>query len=121
MNVLLVDDSKLIYLMVSQMLKDVGHDCTWAEDGTKAIEILSKDKTLQLILLDWNMTKMSGPEFLEKNIKEKITTAPIIMMTTENSPDYIKTAFTLGAVDYLIKPFTKDILFNKISQLELNK
>lgn len=119
MNVLVIDDSRAIYAMVSQMLKEGGHTSVWAEDGVKACEILAKDKTIQIILLDWNMPNMNGPEFLEKNIKENMTTAPIIMMTTENSPEHIKKALSLNAAEYIMKPFTKDILFNKFSLVEL--
>ena len=60
------------------------------------------------------MPNMTGPEFLEKNLAEKVTPAPIVMMTTENKPDHIKKALQLGAVEYIMKPFTSDILFNKL-------
>lgn len=119
MNVLVVDDSRAIFAMVSQMLQEGGHESIWAEDGVKAVEILGKNKKIDVILLDWNMPNMNGPEFLEKNIKENFTKAPIIMMTTENSPASIKKALSLNAAEYIMKPFTKDILFNKFSLLEL--
>ena len=114
MKVLVVDDSRAIYAMVSKMLEEGGHTSVWAEDGLKAVEILGKDKTIELILLDWNMPNMNGPEFLEKNIKENLTTAPVMMMTTENSSTHIKKALSLNAQEYIMKTFTKDILFNKI-------
>jgi two-component system chemotaxis response regulator CheY len=119
MNVLIVDDSRAIYAMVSQMLQEGGHTSVWAEDGLKAIEILAKDKTINMILLDWNMPNMNGLEFLEKNKSGKLTSAPIIMMTTENSPDKIKQALSLDAAEYIMKPFSKDILFNKFTLIEL--
>lgn len=118
MNVLIVDDSKAIYMMVSQMLESGGHKGIWAEDGLKAIEAIKNNSNIDLILLDWNMPNMNGPEFLEANLKDKMTSAPIIMMTTENKPDFIKKALSLGAVEYIMKPFTSDILFNKISLVE---
>lgn len=119
MNVLVVDDSRAIYAMVSQMLEEGGHKSVWAEDGLKAVEILAQNKSIDIILLDWNMPNMNGPEFLEKNMKEKLTKAPIIMMTTENSPENIKKALSLNAAEYIMKPFTKDILFNKFSLVEM--
>ncbi|MDD0854202.1 response regulator [Halobacteriovorax sp. GB3] len=114
MKILVVDDSKAIFMMVSQMLEDGGHEAVWAEDGVKACEKLGEMSDIELILLDWNMPNMSGVEFLEKNQAEEVTKAPIVMMTTENKPDYIKRALELGAVEYIMKPFTSDILFNKI-------
>lgn len=119
MNVLVVDDSRAIFAMVSQMLQEGGHTGIWAEDGNKAVEILALNKNIDIILLDWNMPNMNGPEFLEKNMKEKLTKAPIIMMTTENSPEKIKQALSLNVAEYIMKPFTKDILFNKFSLIEL--
>jgi len=110
---MIVDDSKAIYMMVSGMLTEKGHEAVWAEDGNDACEKLKIEK-VDLILLDWNMPNMSGPEFLEKNNSDSITDAPIVMMTTENKPDFIKKALQLGAVEYIMKPFTSDILFNKI-------
>lgn len=119
MNTLIVDDSKAIFAMVSQMLKEEGHSSLWAEDGGKAVEILAQNNNVDIILLDWNMPNMNGLEFLEKNFKESFTKVPIIMMTTENSAEKIKKALSLNASEYIMKPFTKDILMNKISLIEL--
>ena len=113
MNIMIVDDSKAIYMMVSQMLEENGHTSVWAEHGEDAVAKL-KDSKVDAILLDWNMPVMTGPEFLEKNQSESLTNAPILMMTTENKPDHIKKALSLGAVEYIMKPFTSDILFDKL-------
>lgn len=120
MNILIVDDSKAIFSMVSKMLEGGGHTSLWAEDGAKAVEILKKgEHKIDVILLDWNMPNMTGPEFLEFNLKEKVTSAPVVMMTTENSPEFIKKALDLNAAEYIMKPFTADILFNKLSLIEM--
>ncbi|EQC49574.1 chemotaxis protein CheY-like protein [Bacteriovorax sp. BSW11_IV] len=114
MKVLVVDDSKAIFMMVSQMLEEAEHKAVWAEDGRRAFECIAEHGDIDLILLDWNMPNMNGPEFLKKNMEDGIFKNPIIMMTTENKPDYIKRALELGAVEYIMKPFTSDILFNKM-------
>ncbi len=119
MNVLVVDDSKAIFKMVSLMLEESGHKGIWAEDGKKAIEILAQNKNLDLILLDWNMPNMNGLDFLEKNHKEVFTKVPIIMMTTENSTEKIQKALSLNVAEYMMKPFPKDILLNKISMVQM--
>lgn len=100
--------------MVSSMLEERSIEHDWAKHGKEAI-VKVKDTCYDLILLDWNMPEMTGPEFLEYNLKEKITTIPVVMMTTENKPDYIRRALELGASEYIMKPFTGDILFNKIN------
>ena len=119
MKVLVVDDSKAIFMMVSQMLEEAGHQGFWAEDGQKAKEYLQANSDIDIVLLDWNMPVMNGPEFLQANLDEAFTKAPIIMMTTENKPDYIKKALSLGAVEYIMKPFTADILFNKFELVDM--
>ncbi|OUR96376.1 hypothetical protein A9Q84_08465 [Halobacteriovorax marinus] len=118
MKVLIVDDSKAIFLMVSQMLEESGHTGVWAEDGQKAFEYLSGNNDIDVILLDWNMPNMNGPEFLEKNLTESFTETPVIMMTTENKPANIKKALSLGAVEYIMKPFTNDILNGKFELVD---
>lgn len=120
MNILVVDNSRAIYAMVSQMLTAGGHTSIWAQDGKIAMDLLlKKEQKVDVILLDWNMPNMNGPEFLEANMKSKFTNAPIVMMTTENSPEYIKKALSLNAAEYIMKPFTSDILFNKLSLIEM--
>ena len=114
LSFLIVDDSKPVCMMVSAMLNERNVENVRAENGQVAIDILKADHDIDLVLLDWNMPVMTGPEFLEYNKENKITTIPIVMMTTENKPEYIKQALMLGASEYIMKPFTADILFNKI-------
>lgn len=117
MKILIVDDSKPILMMVSLMLKELGHEAVTAENGELAYSVLDEQKDVDLILLDWNMPVMNGLEFLEKNFSEKIFKTPIFMMTTEKSPEKIQKALETGALDYIMKPFTPDILENKIEML----
>jgi two-component system chemotaxis response regulator CheY len=118
MKILIVDDSKPILSMVSSMVTELGHEPLVAEHGQAAFDVIAKQPDVDLVLLDWNMPVMNGLEFLEKNQTESIFTIPIFMMTTENSPEKIQKALSSGAVDYIMKPFTVDILENKIELLE---
>jgi two-component system chemotaxis response regulator CheY len=117
MKVLLVDDSNPIAMVVSQMLKEAGHDVVRAKDGQDAVDIIMQDNNFQCILLDWNMPEMDGLEFLKYNQSNKIIDCPIIMMTTENKPEKIVLALQHGATEYIMKPFTKDILISKIESV----
>ena len=114
MKVMIVDDSNSIVMVVSQMLTESGHESVMAKDGQHALEILENGEQVDLILLDWNMPNMSGIEFLKHNFEHSIVSCPIVMMTTENKPDRIREALQYGASEYIMKPFTKDILLSKI-------
>ena len=103
--------------MVSQMLTELGHESIWAENGQDAFEKVSENGEIALVLLDWNMPVMDGLEFLQKNESESFCEAPIVMMTTENKPEKIQQALKHGASDYIMKPFTADILENKIDMV----
>ena len=114
MKVLLVDDSNSIAMVVGQMLNDAGHEVARAKHGLDAVEIITKDSDFDVILLDWNMPEMDGLEFLKHNTENNLITCPIIMMTTENKPEKIVLALQNGAKEYIMKPFTQDILISKI-------
>jgi len=118
MKVLIVDDSKPILMMVSDILKQLGHEPLTAENGQIAFEMLTGGDSIDLVLLDWNMPVMTGIEFLEKNKAESAFSTPVFMMTTEKSPEKIQRALENGASDYIMKPFTPDILQNKIEMLQ---
>ncbi len=115
MKVLLVDDSNAIAMVVGKMLKDAGYEVVRAKDGQDAVDIIGQDNNFQVILLDWNMPEMDGLEFLKYNQENKIINCPIIMMTTENKPEKIVLALQHGAKEYIMKPFTQDILISKIT------
>lgn len=114
MNFLIVDDSNAIAMAVGQMIKTIGHDYKRAVDGQDAVDIIMQEDNFQCILLDWNMPNMTGLEFLEYNQANSLTKCPIIMMTTENKPEKIMKALENGAVEYIMKPFTQDILEAKV-------
>ena len=118
MNVLIVDDSKPILMMVSEILESLGHKPYTATDGAHAYKVIAENPEIELILLDWNMPVMNGLEFLQKNKTEQVFDIPIFMMTTEKSPEKIQTALENGVVDYIMKPFTPDIVENKIQMLK---
>ncbi len=117
MKVLLVDDSNSIAMVVGQMLKEVGHEVLRAKHGLDAVDILKQHADVDCILLDWNMPEMDGLEFLQHNKEHNVASCPIIMMTTENKPEKIVLALQNGAREYIMKPFTQDILVSKINSV----
>ncbi len=110
-NVLLVDDSATMRKIVKRKIIEVGFvvdDFFEAEDGKQALEVVFNN-SIDLILLDWNMPIMNGLEFIQSlrsvDLPKKI---PVIMITTEGSPDKITEATISGVDGFLLKPVTTE-------------
>lgn len=117
MKVLMIDDTRTVHMLVKSLLaKSTGIEVTSAMNGEEGWTKLKADRDYDLILLDWEMPILNGVETLVKIRSEGFQT-PIIMMTTKNEPEDIKKALELGASEYLMKPFTIDILFEKIGSV----
>lgn len=116
MKALVVDDSMTIRRIVVKALGLAGiTETTEAADGTEAISALEADN-FDLVLLDWNMPKMSGIDAL-KAMRAKGDRTPVIMVTTEAEKSRVIEAIKSGANDYLIKPFTPDQLAAKVKSV----
>jgi len=116
-KILHVDDSKSVHTFVESML--VGTDTTLmhAYSAEEALEILKADQTIDLLLLDWEMPGMTGAELIEV-LRGDGFGKPIIMVTTRNKPEDILHILSLGTSEYIMKPFTKDILIEKIASVQ---
>ena len=113
-RVLLVDDSPTIRRVVSQVLRQAGHDVTTAEDGESGlaeVRALSPD----LILLDFVMPGMNGIQFIKQLDLEDLGQAPIILMSTRTDPVPDGVLKNLGVVDSITKPFSPDAVLALVS------
>jgi two-component system chemotaxis response regulator CheY len=113
---LVVDDSKTIRTIIRRILIGVGYEVLEAGDGAQAMEVLAADKSaIGLVLADWNMPVMNGLE-LVKEIRQdpELTSLKVIMVTTETEMSQMASALEAGANEYIMKPFTKDILIEKL-------
>jgi two-component system chemotaxis response regulator CheY len=113
MKALVVDDSLTIRRIVIKALGIVGiTDATEAGDGMEAVKAATATD-FDLILLDWNMPKMSGIDAL-RALRQAGKKTPVIMVTTEAEKSRVIEAIKTGANDYLIKPFSPDQLAAKV-------
>lgn len=124
-KVLLVDDSAVMRKIIQRNIKETGlivDEFVEAGDGKQALEKVSDNGNLDLILLDWNMPNMSGIEFVKTlrslNLPKRI---PVVMVTTEGSDAKVSEAKESGADGYLTKPFTADQLRNALGSYLLIK
>lgn len=116
---LLVDDSRVVRKVARRIAEELGFECEEAEDGQKAYEACEASMP-DAILLDWNMPVMSGIEFLEKlRVMDNGGHPKVVFCTTENNMDHIKRAMDAGANEYVMKPFDREIIESKFSQIGL--
>ena len=113
MKILVVDDSVTMRRIISKHLKSAGYDdILEAGDGADA---MSKLSGVDLVLLDWNMPVMDGLSFVKEVRQSPIfANVPIIMVTTEGAQREVLEALKQGVNDYVVKPFTPDILLKKV-------
>jgi two-component system, chemotaxis family, chemotaxis protein CheY len=117
-KILVVDDFATMRKVVRNLLKQVGYeDIVEAEDGVMALRALKSQK-IDVIISDWNMPNMSGLELL-KAVKDDADLAktPFLMVTAEALQDNVVAAVKAGVNDYIVKPFTAEVLNEKIVKI----
>jgi two-component system, chemotaxis family, chemotaxis protein CheY len=118
MHVLVVDDSKTIRLLLRQQLHHLGFEVSEAGDGQQGLDRLKKMTQVDLVLVDWNMPEMDGISFIQAVRSEPVySTLPLMMVTTNTELAQISKALEAGANEYIMKPFTADILKEKLQLL----
>lgn len=116
---LVVDDSSVIRKVARRILEDLSFSISEAEDGKQALEACRKQMP-DAILLDWNMPVMDGFEFLTQLRKEPGGQSPkVVFCTTENDVSHIARAMRAGANEYIMKPFDREIVEAKFSEVGL--
>ena len=115
MKILVVDDSSTMRRIITNILKSVGQESVVeAGDGLEALAALQAHKDVALILTDWNMPNMNGLDFMVK-VRESDKATPIVMITTEAEKQNVVTAIKAGANNYIVKPFTPEIIKEKLA------
>lgn len=124
MNVLIVDDSKIVRRVLSNTMKRYFKAPNWeelnlheAEDGNEAMNVMQKEK-VDIMLLDWNMPNMTGPEVVEAvRANKEWNKTRIIMATTEGSKASVLSMIKKGANGYMVKPFQEDAIFKTLDTI----
>jgi two-component system chemotaxis response regulator CheY len=113
---LVVDDSRAVRMILARTLKELGFEVREAANGREALEVIETEKTaVSLVLADWNMPEINGLELLKRlRQKPELSSLVVVMVTTETELDQMAAALEAGANEYVMKPFTKDILVEKL-------
>jgi two-component system, chemotaxis family, chemotaxis protein CheY len=119
---MVVDDSRTIRRILGGILAQLGFEVSEAENGVTALATLDRERDagtpVSLTLVDWNMPEMNGLEFVKRlRADDRNTSVTAIMVTTETQVDQMVAALEAGANEYVMKPFTKDIIEDKLRLL----
>ena len=116
MKLLIVDDSSTMRRIIKNTLARLNYkDVAEGEDGLDAWEYLDDHPDIEMLITDWNMPNMNGLELVKKVRSDpRFTELPIIMVTTEGGKAEVITALKAGVNNYIVKPFTPQVLKEKL-------
>ncbi|NKB43040.1 MAG: response regulator [Alphaproteobacteria bacterium] len=111
---LIVDDSRIIRRVARRIMEDLGFKAEEAVDGDKAIDAVRVSMP-EIILLDWEMPNLSGPDFVTALRRLPGGAGPkVVFCAIENDVEHIQRALDAGADEYIMKPFDGEIVRAKL-------
>ncbi|MBI3684389.1 MAG: response regulator [Acidobacteria bacterium] len=119
MKAMVIDDSRAMRMILARTLAELGYEVFQAANGKEAIETLEgAAEGVSLILVDWNMPEMNGLSFVRKlRADQRFHGVKLMMVTTETQVEQMMTALEAGANEYVMKPFTREIIEDKLRLL----
>lgn len=119
-HALIIDDSRAMRAILKRILKKLDYKISEAENGLEALDRLAENKDISICLVDWNMPEMNGYEFVKAVRADKAYRDMWLMMvTTETEMTRVVKAMAAGANEYVMKPFTDDVIIDKLRLLGL--
>ncbi len=117
MKLLVVDDSSTMRRIIKNTLSRLGYDNVLeGEDGLQGWNALNENTDVGMLITDWNMPEMNGLELVKKvRADARFSDLPIIMVTTEGGKAEVITALKAGVNNYIVKPFTPQVLKEKLA------
>jgi len=117
LRLLVVDDSSTMRRIIKNTLSRLGYeDVLEGEDGVQGWNVLNENPDMGMLITDWNMPEMNGLELVKKvRADARFADLPIIMVTTEGGKTEVITALKAGVNNYIVKPFTPQVLKEKLA------
>lgn len=116
-KILCVDDSKSIHAFLQECLVPITETIDHVYNGQEAVDLLKSNlNAFDVIILDWEMPIKDGPTTFNE-LKALGLKTPVFMLTSKNNPSDIMQMVEAGVTEYMMKPFTADIVIEKIQQL----
>jgi two-component system chemotaxis response regulator CheY len=119
MRALVIDDSRTMRTILRRQLSAVGFtDFAEAGDGVEALAVLDQQAGFAVALVDWNMPNMNGYQLVQAvRANPAWDEMKIVMVTTEADLTNVQQALAAGANEYVMKPFTPDMLAEKLEMI----
>jgi two-component system, chemotaxis family, chemotaxis protein CheY len=118
MRALVIDDSRAMRFILKQILVELGFEVQEAVDGRQGLELLKELGKADVVLVDWNMPEMNGLQFVRAVRGERAyEDTPLMMVTTEIEMVNVTSALEAGANEYIMKPFTREMIKEKLTML----
>jgi two-component system chemotaxis response regulator CheY len=115
---LVIDDSRAIRSILAGILGDIGFDVVGVADAEEAHALLQRDADFELALVDWNLPVMNGLDLVRKiRAMPSLDSVRLMMVTTETELERVSQALDAGADEYIMKPFDKAMLLEKLALL----
>jgi two-component system chemotaxis response regulator CheY len=116
LKLLVVDDSSTMRRIIKNTLARLGYkDILEGADGVEGWAQMDSNPDIDMLITDWNMPEMNGLELVKKvRADERFIDTPIIMVTTEGGKSEVITALKAGVNNYIVKPFTPQVLKEKL-------
>lgn len=119
MKVMVVDDALTARLKISSLLAEIGYaGVLMAADGSEALRLLEGGERPELVFVDWHMPEMGGLELIQQlRARAEYADTKLIMVTSETGMKTMVQALDAGADEYMMKPFNREILLEKLQLL----
>jgi len=113
---MVIDDSRTTRMILANTLAELGYEVCQAPNGKEALAAVERENgSISLFLVDWNMPEMNGLEFVKHlRADPRFSSVPLMMVTTETEMRQMTAALEAGANEYVMKPFTKEIIADKL-------
>ncbi len=118
MRVLVIDDSKAMRMIIKRILTDANFEVTEAEDGMDALQKLKNEPLPDIALVDWNMPKMNGGDFIRRmRANPEYKNIRLFIVTSDTQADHTWDMTFSTAYGYITKPFSRESLLSKLQVL----
>ena len=120
MHVLVIDDFEPARLLLSAILVEIGFTVDQSSNSLEALDLIKKEK-IDVAMVDWNMPEMSGYEFIQRVRKDDTyKDMRLIMVTANTEMNNVEEALEAGADEYIMKPFNKEIIIDKLALIGIS-